>query len=148
MRLTLAALVTFVACGPASPESSGDHSGDEDETVVSGDETALGSDDDRAPGECPSRYGATSPTCQQDDHPVGCQYPEGTCTCGTPMHCGGAAPEPMPPRWFCEAHPTPCEAAGTSCSEPGATCATHPCGWDGVQCVDGTWQSFHHAGPP
>lgn len=150
MRWTLVAI--SLACGPSSPEST-EHSGGEDtevvvETVTTDAGADTSSEGPRAPGECPARYGTSTPSCGQGDYPQGCRYAEGTCACGSDVHCGGAAPEPMPPRWICEPHPPVCAAAGTPCDEPGSSCATHPCGWSGVQCVDGTWQAYHHAGPP
>ena len=147
------ALGLMLACGPAEEPDEENESGGEDvrhdrNHEVHDEDARDRSDGPRAAGECPARYGSHEVTCEGDDFPYECSYPEGTCRCGEPMHCGGAAPEPMPPRWICEAHPTPCQAPGTRCSEPGAVCATHPCGWSGVRCADGRWQAYHTPGPP
>lgn len=98
---------------------------------------------------CPATFGGgPAPACASGQDPGPCTYPEGTCACEAPVHCGGAAPPPMPPSWRCEAPRKPCPADGTPC-KAGQTCHDGACAWQGAhECRQGTWRTVRVAPPP
>lgn len=137
------------ACGGATPATEGENEQGGASASGGGDGTVAPSDDalTEAP-RCPERYGLAPRSCDAGDAPGVCNYPEGTCRCGVPTWCGGAAPPPMPVTWICETPPTTaCGAPGTPCTGA-ASCSVGPCGFDSIACVDGVWTSRIGPRPP
>ncbi|MEM9074855.1 MAG: hypothetical protein AAGE52_40535 [Myxococcota bacterium] len=146
MRSSSVALLLLLTACRSEPPAGGGHEGGEEIATSEGLEAETPGE--RAAGECPARYNEDPPRCEGDDFPEQCSYPEGDCHCGVPPHCGGAARPPLPLRWMCEARRPPCPRDGTPCGDEGARCSHDACGWTGVRCVDGTWQSFQSPPPP
>ncbi|MFO0669450.1 MAG: hypothetical protein U0235_07480 [Polyangiaceae bacterium] len=98
---------------------------------------------------CPATFGGgPAPACASGENPGPCTYPQGTCACGTPIHCGGAAPAPTPPQWICTAPRKRCPAEGSPCKAK-ETCHDGECPWNGVhECQQGKWRTVMVPPPP
>jgi hypothetical protein len=83
---------------------------------------------------CPPTFGAAGGACTTG---TSCAYPEGSCYCGAPSYCGGAAPPPdyydRPSSWQCSATPPAVRADGCPGTEPQGAC-----GDEGKSCVYGS----------
>ncbi|MBN8614709.1 MAG: hypothetical protein J0L92_29180 [Deltaproteobacteria bacterium] len=145
-------LVVIVGCGGREERLS-----DGAESRTSGNDRTSDPQEDRATVQdgrgshaaCPAAFTDRGPSCQGDDVVfTECAYAEGSCTCGEPAWCGGAAPIPRPQQWICRPHRPTCARDGSPCDTEGASCALDDCGFVGVRCVGGTWQSYDGPYPP
>jgi hypothetical protein len=100
-------------------------------------------------GSCPSAYPATSVGTTCDPTGLVCSYPDGTCTCVTPIgpgvsgevKCSGSTG----PCWQCypstSGCPSPRPQIGTQCTDFGKMCDYAACaGGVELECEDGTWK--------
>lgn len=113
---------------------------------------------------CAVSFDAPSKYCKYGEAP--CNYPEGTCECGPPPHCGGAMMR-APQRgetglWYCTPKDTSrlradgCTYAqpadGAPCSKPDMSCVYGECAWSAAtaRCTKGKWRitQYHGPGPP
>jgi hypothetical protein len=111
----------------------------------------------------PDAGAVASATCGQGACKAGatCAYAGGTCTCGVPSYCGGAAPPEdyynQPPSWQCTPT-TPavrgdgCPGAepqtGASCAPDGKSCTYGDCCVSQATCSGGKWAVGQEECPP
>jgi hypothetical protein len=153
--------ILLVACGAPKPAlenvesetagTEGSEKGGETDTIAAEE------------GGCPATMKEATGYCVEEGAkyvPTVCQYPEGSCRCGPPEHCGGMAPEPVPMQeytWQCSTPPPDvlpdgCPGSvppgGTPCDDEGKVCWTGKCCVQKLECVNGQWQVGAPLCPP
>lgn len=152
--VAVAAAVSFGSCGGRTQVltvAAGDHSGDEHRGDHRGNANGQREQTERSDPTvgCPARFGELGPRCEEQSAlALHCEYPEGSCGCGTATWCGGAYPPPMPVEWLCHARRARCASEGEACSQEGAFCQTDDCGFTGMRCRGGAWHGEMGPLPP
>lgn len=147
-------LGTLLGCGGAQPSASEPAAA---EAPVASSAGVGASADEASTGEtsagegaphpsCPARYGDPGPACGGSRTSPVCEYPEGTCFCGSPRSCSGAVQPPGPPHWVCHERERECPPLGSPC-RAGEVCAPYCCGV-GAVCLDGFWAAQAFPCPP
>ncbi|MFO0693634.1 MAG: hypothetical protein U0230_08780 [Polyangiales bacterium] len=157
LRALLAVLVAAasIGCGAAAPTRSEPTSSETatapaEGTAPVGEPHGGSSTAHERHPSCPARYDAPGPSCDGSSTTTPtCEYPEGTCFCGQPRSCSGAAPRPgppPPPTWVCHERERECPPVGSPCRS-GDVCAPWCCGV-GAVCLNGYWAAQDFPCPP
>lgn len=150
-ELVVALLVAVAACGPSKPPPG--------DPVVSHAAPDAGPPPPLAEG-CPAQWEGTPGASCDPAGPGGCTYAEGSCWCGVPMPCSGAAlPDDwgadIPPTWQCTPTPPairedgcPGQMPSGACAQHGQRCTYGSCCVHFYECRSGTWENTGGECPP